>query len=232
VNRLATFYTGLALVVFTLGAASTAAAQDAIDATPTPGQTRNAVAIGSSFDPALTFDLNYARRFTLELGDSERDLTTSFGVSTIPGLTNWDFEGSANMRIWDRRGFDVLAQGGLTLKQLSNAVHRGVGYGYHVGLFPGYFGNRWFVSGELSMRHNFAMSIQHTDAYRDIYADARDGTYALGGVNTFLGVTTGAQIGDHVVLGLRFAWRFQNAFEAYLPYYQPSTFSLQAGYRF
>lgn len=212
--------------------AQTGQAQNVVDALVSSGPERNSVTVGTSFDPALAFDFGYTRRVSLRFGAAERNLALSGSWSAIPGFGSWDAGVSAALRLRERTGFDVLARGGLTLKRVSNAVHTGAVYGYELGVFPGYYRNRWWVAGELSIRQMVGMTVRHSDAYRGAFPDARDGTYALGGFHTFVGLGTGVRIRQRGLLGMRFAWRFQNGFDSYLPYYQPYTFMLHGGLRF
>jgi hypothetical protein len=218
-----------ALVV---AAPSTAQAQRAAESFLQQDGGPNTVRLTFEMDPALAFGAGYVRTIPLAIGDFERPIGVHFDVTTILGLSSWDFAAGASMFLADNVGLNVLTTVELELKVVQNEVHGGLAYGYAAALRPGWYDHVWFASLELALHGTFAATVTHRDAYRAMFPDVQDGTYATANLAFFLGGAIGFRIAERARLGLRFAWRFPRTFESYAPYVQPYSLGAEAGFEF
>ncbi len=153
-------------------------------------------------------------------------------MASILGFSSWDLTGGVSVRALQTPGFDVLCTLDLRLELARNDVHSAVAYGYGAAVRPGWFQDGWFAALDLAVRGSFAVSLTHGAAYREMYPEVRDGTYASDHLNLFAGLALGFDIEDRVLIGARFAWRFAHTFESYAPYFTPYTLDVDIGVRF
>lgn len=188
----------------------------------------HAVRLTVAMDPALQLGLGYLH--VVELG--ARRLGVHADVATILGFSSWDLTAGASVRVFERRGLDLLTTLDARLKVAHNDVHDAVVYGYAAALRPGWFGASWYVALDLAARGALAVTVNHSAGYREMVPDVVDGTYASDHVNLFAGVAFGFDLADRVLVGARFAWRFARTFESYAPYFVPYTVDVDVGVRF
>lgn len=222
----------VALALATLTWPSAARAQQTGEAFLADGTHANALRATVGLDPALVFGLGYMRAVEVGGDDVSRRLGLHFDVTTILGLSSWDFTGGVSVLARQQTGFDVLSTLDLRLKVAQNDVHTAVVYGYGAAVRPGWFSESWYAALDLALRGSFAASVFHTDAYREMFAEAADGTYASDHLNLFLGAALGFNIKQRVLIGGRFAWRAPRTFESYAPYFMPYTVNVDTGVRF
>src|SRR5690606_32817377 len=99
----------------------------------------NALRATVGLDPALAFGLGYLRAVDVGGEEVSRRLGLHFDVTTILGLSSWDFSGGVSVLARQQTGFDVLSTIDLRVKVAQNDVHTAVVYGYGAAVRPGWF---------------------------------------------------------------------------------------------
>ncbi len=211
---------------------SSAAAQRTAEAFLYEAEHDHAVRATVEMDPALAVGVGYLGAVDLDVDAFHRRVGIRADVTTVIGFSSWDFSGGVAMHLAEGAGLNVLATVDLELKVVQNEVHSGIVYGYGVALRPGWFDPVWYLALEAGLHGSFGATLFHRDAYRTLFPEVQDGTFYTDSMSFFAGGAFGVRIERHLLLGLRFAWRFPRTFESYAPYVQPYTVNLEVGARF
>lgn len=183
-------------------------------------------------DPALVWGITYNRSFDIRIGHFERRLNSQIGWKTFKFNYN-DLNLNFNTTMGRREAkANVLINFGAENKYLENVVHQANVYSWIASMMPGYFGKKWYVGTELMYKWLHRVKYEHTDFYRAIFPEVRDGWYAYRNGYFNLSVNTGVRLSGTVDLDLRAGYRLSHDLKNYQPYIQPYFADLAVNFRF
>jgi hypothetical protein len=142
-------------------------------------------------DPAFVATLGYARavrgnvQLSAEAGSvvAKPDLGDSRVVLGV----------KATALRW--RSVRLTGSGTAITRQTSNTIYRAVSFGSAFTGTLGVYRNRWFAATEGGFDKSVITKITHTDLYRNVYPEVKDGWYMPTGGTYHYGLTGGAQFG-------------------------------------
>ncbi len=214
----------IALAAFAL--TRPAAAQEV---TRLPDSTKQSIGLDAGLENAWTTRASYTHRLNLGFVPDGR----IFGRFTLPVVTPdlGDFGVDGGMRgtplSW--RDFRLSLSVGPVLRHASNEVFTATGIGAGATMLLGYEGAHWGLSGEGGYEQIFATYLSHSDRYRNtLYANAKDGWYAISGSTATVGLRGGVRFGA-VELALRAGLKATGQLHALNP---PFYFTLGGAYAF
>jgi len=126
------------------------------------------------------------------------------------------------------RGWNLLNRVEARVVTTQNYVHDSFSVGLGDSVLGGYFGQRWFVAGELGYYRSLSTYLKHSDAYTEMHSGARDGWYRSMGGGFSAGLQAGWTPGLGVELGLRLVAERTERFNA--PTGLPFTLTVGAAY--
>jgi len=155
-----------ALSALALAAAwpATASARQTAEAFLADRTHANAFRATVGLDPALAIGADYVRGVDVGSESFSRRLGIHFDVTSILGLSSWDFTGGVSLLAREQTGIDVLTTVDLALKLVQNDVHTGLAYGDAASVRPGWFDSSWYAALDLSLRGTYATTVFHSDA--------------------------------------------------------------------
>lgn len=173
-------------------------------------------------DPAFVATLGYARavrgnvQLSAEAGAvvAEPDLRDSRAVVGV----------RATALRW--RSVRLTASGSAITRQTSNAIYRAVSFGSAFTGTLGVYRNSWFAATEGGFDKSIITKIKHTDLYRNVYPEVKDGWYMPTAGTYHFGLTGGKQIGRTELVARVGAQRSEKFNDLSVPFYV----SLGAGF--
>jgi hypothetical protein len=187
--RLSVILTNLAL----LALAAPASAQEA---TRLPEGSQQSLGLDSGLEHAFIARATYAHRVDLGFWQDAR-LYARFTLPFVaPDFGDWGIDGGLRVT--------PLARGNLRLALLANPVLRNTvtdsftatSLGVGATALLGYESETWGLSAELGYEQMVTTYIKSSALYRDkVYADAKNGWYAVTGASALVGVRGGARFG-------------------------------------
>lgn len=192
--------THVSIVLASLAVAETATAQEV---TRLPESTKQSVGIDVGLEDAWIARASYTHRLNLGFDPDGR----IFGRFTLPvvapDLGDFGVDGGLRASPLAWRDFRLSLFAGPVLRHATNEVFTATGIGVSVTVLIGIESAHWGLSGEGGYEQLVATYLSHSDRYRStLYADAKDGWYAISGSTARAGLRGGARIGS-VELALR-----------------------------
>jgi hypothetical protein len=218
--------THCSIVFALLALAETAAAQEV---TRLPDSSRQSVGIDLGLEGAWIARASYTHRVNLGFDPDAR----VFGRFTLPVVTpdlgDFGIDGGLRAAPLAWRDFRLSLIVGPVVRHASNEVFTATGIGVGATVLLGYEGAHWGLSGEGGYEQTFATYLSHSDRYRaTLYANAKDGWYAITGSVARAGLRGGARFGA-VEIALRAGLNATGQLHALNP---PFYFTLGGAYAF
>ena len=183
----------MALVVFTLSVPAVASAE-ALNYATASAERPNVVLARTGLDHAFVIALGYRR--VLEWRGHQILLGGDVGLPWA-GMDFGDYRVRASVGatlLGGRgRGWKLIGSLSPTLRATENSAGSDLALGADVRLTGGYY-SRWWCAGELGVDWAATTHVENSGAYRDVYADAKDGWYANTGGTIYAGLNTGVSI--------------------------------------
>jgi hypothetical protein len=174
-----------------------------------------AVRLDTGIDRGLTSFISYNRILRANLA-----LEVRFGLPlVVPDPLDSELSVGAEVRLLDRRSFQLRGQLDLFERTTENGIFTGLELGGRATVRAGYFRCAYFVAAELGVEQGFATYIHHTDWYRETaYPDAEDGWLANSATIFKPAVLGGGHITPRILLGGRLALDLdRSGHHGYLP---------------
>lgn len=194
---------------------------------------KNTATLNLEFDPAIFWGISYNRNFDVSIGDFNRKIVGQVGWKSYQ-FNYSDLNLNVYTQVLDHPNFNVITNIGIENKYLKNVVHQANIYNWAVGFMPVYYSNsnKWYAGMELMYKRLYAVKYKHTDYYREVYPEVKDGWYKYKNAYLNVSVNLGAKISNSFDIDLRGGYRFTNDFQNYRPYITPYFGDLAVNYRF
>ena len=178
-------------------------------------------------DPALVTTVGYGR--VVPLFGHPFLLGGDVGIGAA-GFEPSDFRArlQATTAIVRWRSLYLTGSAAFITRGTENSVYRGLNFGSDFTATGGVYRPGWFVAGEFGFDKAIITHVTHSDWYRNLYPDAKDGWYLTGGGTFHYGLTAGVALGRMELAG-RAGWRRTEQFNDLAP---PMYVSLGAGFGF
>jgi hypothetical protein len=135
-----------------------------------------------SYDPNLVFGVGYARAFDIKKIKRVFGLMLDISFPMFAfDFTNYKLDLGTRIAFFKSK-WNLINRFSILNKGASNAVYTANQIGFEEGLLGGYFAKDWFVAVEANYEKYLLTHMEHTDYYRHIYPDVKDGWYkSMGG---------------------------------------------------
>ncbi len=142
---------------------------------------KNVVYATFGMDPAIVTGVGYARGFDLKAVNRMLGLSldVSFPIFAFD-FKHYKLDLGSRIAFFDSN-WNIINRFGILNKGTSNAVYTGNLVSLEEGLLGGYFADNWFIALEANFEIYLLTHMEHTDYYREIYADVKDGWYSSTG---------------------------------------------------
>ena len=183
-------------------------------------ENRNAVFMNIGYDYSLSLGAGYNH---------------SFNIFTIPALFGVEFSKPMGDDLFDDHKIKIGAEVAVINKNnfCLSAVVKGIirrnaneyvnieSFGSDLGLKAGIYKPNWYLAGEFGFDKAITSYLEHSDLYRDLYPQAKDGWYVPTAGQFYYGVITGFSIGNIVDINLKVGLTNAEGQQknALLPYY-------------
>jgi len=188
---------------------------------------RNAVQIRAGAEYGFIAGIGYSRSLRV----AGRRLIV-FGDLTMP----WAELDAADYRVKagvlasfaEGRRWKLIGKAAPLVRGIENELSRMTNLGLDAGVVGGWYGPRWFLSGEVGLDWAVASHIAHTDLYRSTsYPDAQDGWYASPGGNVYYGLVGDVAFQQYGLMFRVGQTRDTNAEVQLLPFYGTLGFNVR-----
>lgn len=192
---------------------------------------KNSIMINFELDPALSFGLAYNRSFDINIGGVERRVETQIGWKSYQFNYN-DLNLNFMTTLWNNEmKYNAIVNIGVENKYLENYVHKANIYNWVVSIMPGYFEDQWYVGTEIMYKRLFRAKFNHTEYYKNVFPDVKDGWYSYSNAYMNISLNLGMKITDNADFDFRIGYRFTDDFKNYEPYLIPYFSNLAINYR-
>jgi hypothetical protein len=191
----------------------------------------NSLLINLEFDPAIFWGITYNRNIDVSIGDFKRTIVGQVGWKTYRFNYN-DLNLNFFSAVSRNSSFNIITNIGAENKYLENTVHKANIYHWVVGLMPGYYSDRWYVGVEGLSKWLIGAKFTHTEYYREVYPEVKDGWYSYRNGYVHLSLNLGAKISDRLDVDFRAGYRFTHDFKDYQPYIIPYFTNTAFNFRF
>jgi hypothetical protein len=191
----------LAVALLALAQASNADADEVFNKMR-PDQ-KNRVYATLAYDPGFMVGVGYARGFEIE--PIKRMLTLTADVSFPMFVLDFDhykIDIGSRFALFDSE-WNIINRLSVINKGTDNPVFSGNTLSIEEGLLGGYFAEKWFVAVEANYEKYLLTYLEHSDYYRRIYPEVKDGWYSSTGGKWRFALQAGYTIADRVELALR-----------------------------
>jgi hypothetical protein len=193
---------------------------------------KHAMMLNLELDPAFFWGIAYNRSIDLKIGNFERRLSAQLGWKSYQFNYN-----DLNLNLFSTlfhadQKFNLILNGGIENKYLENKVHQANIYNWIVSIMPGYYAHKWYVGAEIQHKWLHGAKYEHTDFYREIFPEVKDGWYSYRNTYWNLSLNTGVKLSNSFDIDLRAGYRFVHDFKNYAPYVNPYFANLAINYRF
>jgi len=192
---------------------------------------KNSMMLNLEFDPAIFWGITYNRRIDISIGDFNRKIVGQIGGKTYK-FNYYDLNLNFFTSILESSSFNIIANIGAENKYLENVVHKANIYNWLVGVMPGYYSDKWYFGVEVMYKWLFGAKFTHTDYYKEIYPEVKDGWYKYQNGYLNLSLNIGKRITKRFDVDFWAGYRFTNDFKNYQPYLTPYFSNLSVNYRF
>ncbi|MCT4664074.1 MAG: hypothetical protein N4A45_02430 [Flavobacteriales bacterium] len=192
---------------------------------------KNSVSIHLEMDPALVGGISYSRVMNLSLGKSSKKILGNIGWKTYQ-MNYSDFNINLSTTVLNNTSFNMIVNIGAENKFLKNTVHKANIQNIIVSLMPGYFSDKWYMGIELMHKRLLGAYFKHTDYYRSIFPNVKDGWYNYENNYWNLSLNCGARMAKNWDMDLRVGYRMPSNFKSYKPYLIPYFVNIGINHRF
>lgn len=192
---------------------------------------KNSLMINMEFDPAFFWGISYNRNLDISIGDFHRKIVGQVGWKTYK-FNYSDLNLNFSTSIFDNSKFNMITNVGIENKNLENVVHKANIYNWAIGVMPGYYSDQWYIGVEVMYKRLLGAKYTHTDYYKDLYPEVKDGWYKYENGYLNFSLNLGTKISDSFDLDFRAGYRFTHDFKNYQPYIIPYFTNLAVNYRF
>jgi hypothetical protein len=185
----------LLILILTVALASVSSAEN-VDSVQ--GEKRNTVHATFAFDPGFGIGAGYARE--LQIRAIDRVVLLSVDLSApmfLLDLQNYKLGIGTQISLFES-DWNVINEFRVLNKGISNAVYHGNLTSIEEGLLAGYFSDKWFVAIEAHFEKFLFAYMSHTEYYKGIYSDVKDGWYGSTGGKWRFALQGGYTISDRV----------------------------------
>lgn len=115
-----------------------------------------------------------------------------------------DFKARAGFQLqaFSYRNFAVIARLHATYRAHQNDFAGMKSWGSEASAAVGWYGSKWLVEWEVGFDKAIITQLNHTDAYRENYADVQDGWYIPAGGQWFYGIKAGRTFGKNLIASI------------------------------
>jgi hypothetical protein len=158
------------------------------------GTEPNRIFTTSGLDPAVVTSVGYARVVPV----ARRDLQLSGEVGLVTAKVDTrDFRAKmgAQVSLWRWRSVNLTGSVSAITRGTENTIYRGINFGADFAATVGVYRPTWFVAGEAGKDKAIITHVTHTDFYRSLFPDARNGWYLDAGGTLRNGIAAGISRG-------------------------------------
>jgi hypothetical protein len=193
---------------------------------------KSAMMMNLELDPALFWGISYNRSFDLKIGEFERRVSAQSGWKSYQFNYN-DLNLNLFTTAWNPKNkLNMILNFGAENKYLENKIHQANVYNWVLSIMPGYFTDQWYVGAEIQHKWLYGVKYEHTDFYKEIYPEVKDGWYYYKNAYWNLSLNAGVKLTASFDIDLRAGYRFTDDFENYEPYLNPYFGNVALNYRF
>jgi hypothetical protein len=175
---------------------------------------KNIIGLGLYYQNTISLGLNYTRIQSVKNKKIALQLEASSPLFLLKDR-NKDFYLTSSMYIFNSQ-FNVKTQIGTNFKMYSDVFSKGEAGFIHLGLFPGYYNDKFFVATEFSYKNNLFTSFRFKETYTLVPSTV---LYNTNGFFNF-GTNFGCLIKDKFELSARLIYYIARDFKNYSPYTQ------------
>jgi hypothetical protein len=184
------------------------------------GEHKQSVSISIGTDLSLvTLKFNYIRLF--DIPELSRDPVFDTGISIplfSPDLRDFRIHAGIKLDTVTAGNFIIPASLNLIFRGHSNAAYNSHGFGLEIGLFPGYYNDKFTAAGEIIWDTQFLTHIKCSDYYKEsIYQDASSGWYGFTSNMFRFGARTGFLFNDRDEISLRGGYEYHGKYNLKIP---------------
>ncbi len=193
---------------------------------------KHSIMLNLEFNPALFWGITYNRSFDIKIGKFERRLGSQIGWKTFKFNYN-DLNLNFFTTVMNSHvKTNILVNLSAENKYLENSVHQANIYNWAASIMPGYYSDKWYVGTEIMYKWLFRARYQHTEFYKEIFPDVKDGWYNYKNAYLNLSVNIGVKMTHQMDVDFSVGYRLTNDFKNYQPYLIPYFSNLAINYRF
>jgi len=194
-------------------------------------QRSNVVNFAIENDPSIAMSLGYGYIFNLGKRNLLASLSVGVPIFLLTNFNHFSYTVDGSIFIFKDK-WNIKTKLGFKVKSFNNELSKGSAFAGQFSISPGYFSKRWFISAELSYRKYFLSYLKHSNYYKKIYPDVKDGWYSNDSGYLFTGLIGGYQFLKSLEVTICLLYKATDNFQDYMPFILPFSATIGVGYSF
>lgn len=164
---------------------------------------QNKIAIQVSMDPTPLITVGYFQNYEIMSNQVVAEISLAVPAFLFD-FKHYRLELGGQFIPFSYGNWEIVSRSVITSVGTSTVMFDANNLGFSQSLLPGYYGEKWFITGEAGFTKHLITHLEHSEWYTDnVYPDAESGWYKSTGGKFDFGMQTGYAFNDQFGLAVR-----------------------------